>query len=87
MLLWCDDTATWADAACSKYKGTKIEWDVDECAQPYAVAPPKPRKEAVPARKVSAPVSNRFQLLNLEDNDEDEITSTFRAERSVGIAA
>ena len=54
----------------SKYKGTKIEWDVDECAQPFVVPPPKARREAPQPKK--APIANRFQLLNLDDEDEDE---------------
>jgi len=72
----------------SKYKGTRIEWDVDECAQPYSVLQSKPKREPVTTtRKVSAPAPNRFQPLNLEDDEEDEITSTFQTKRSVGIAA
>ncbi|KAK0623263.1 hypothetical protein B0T14DRAFT_515738 [Immersiella caudata] len=69
-----------------KYKGTKIEWDVDECAQPYAPVPPKPKREASQPKKTPA-AANRFQLLNIDDDDEDEITSTFHAKKSVGITA
>ncbi|KAK0646128.1 hypothetical protein B0T16DRAFT_412697 [Cercophora newfieldiana] len=70
-----------------KYKGTKIEWDVDECAQPYAPVAPKPRREVSQPKKAPA-AANRFQLLNIDsDDDEDEITSTFQAKKSVGITA
>ncbi|KAK1750670.1 hypothetical protein QBC47DRAFT_393206 [Echria macrotheca] len=70
----------------SKYKGTKIDWDVDECAQPYAMPSPRARKVAIPNRKAATAISNRFQLLNLEDDEEDEGPPAFCAE-TVGIAA
>ncbi|KAK5653110.1 hypothetical protein OQA88_9209 [Cercophora sp. LCS_1] len=69
-----------------KYKGAKIEWDVDECAQPYPPPTPKPRAQVSQPRRAPTSVTNRFQLLGLDDDDEDEITATFRAER-VGITA
>ncbi|KAK3357209.1 hypothetical protein B0T25DRAFT_566516 [Lasiosphaeria hispida] len=70
----------------AKYKGTKIEWDVDECAQPYAPAlAVKPRKEAPAPKK--APITNRFQLLNLDDQSEDEIAAPFQPKKPLGIAA
>ncbi|KAK0711566.1 hypothetical protein B0H67DRAFT_602335 [Lasiosphaeris hirsuta] len=70
----------------AKYKGTKIEWEVDECAQPYAPLPVvKPRKEALVPKK--APITNRFQLLNLDDQSEDEIAAPFQPKKPVGIAA
>jgi hypothetical protein len=70
-----------------KYKGTKIEWDVDECAQPYAPVAPKPKREVSQPKKVPA-ATNRFQLLNIDDDDdEDEITSTFQSKKSIGITA
>ena len=75
-----------ADWDYSKYKGTKIEWDVDECAQPYVLAPPKPRREA-PQPKKAAAVANRFQLLNMDDNEEEDKSSAFQSKKSVGIAA
>ncbi|KAH8683343.1 hypothetical protein BGZ60DRAFT_480633 [Tricladium varicosporioides] len=50
------------------YKGSKIEWDSDECATP--LERPKPQQENVaPKKKRDAPVMNRFQLLNMEDED------------------
>ena len=71
----------------SKYKGTKIEWDVDECAQPFVVPAPKARREAPPPKKAS--IANRFQLLNMDDEeDEDEVvTPVFRSKKAFGIAA
>jgi len=70
-----------------RYKGKKINYDVDECAQPYPQPALKPRKEVAPPRKGFAAVPNRFQLLNLDDGEDDEITATFQAKKSVGIAA
>lgn len=70
-----------------KYKGTKIDWDVDECAQPYAPLLPKPRREVSQPKKVSTAAANRFQLLNIDDDDDDEIASTFQSKKSVGITA
>ncbi|KAL2146047.1 hypothetical protein VTI28DRAFT_5386 [Corynascus sepedonium] len=72
-----------------RYKGKKINFDVDECAQPYPQPALKPRKEAAPPKpkKVFAAVPNRFQLLNLDDGDDDEIAATFGAKHSVGITA
>ena len=71
-----------------KYKGSKIEWDSDECAQPLErVQAHRPRKEAPqPAKKALNPMSNRFHLLNLEDDD-DEKMSHLAASPSVDIAA
>ncbi|KAM7197865.1 hypothetical protein V8F33_005357 [Rhypophila sp. PSN 637] len=52
-----------------KYKGTKIEWDVDECAQPFtAQQASRQRKENTMPRKPLATVTNRFQLLNTDDD-------------------
>jgi len=58
-----------------KYRGTKIEYGPDECAQPYDIDRPTklqaPRREAPPLRKGSN-MSNRFQLLNIDGEDSDE---------------
>ncbi|KAK3380367.1 hypothetical protein B0T24DRAFT_191760 [Lasiosphaeria ovina] len=72
-----------------KYKGTKIEWDVDECAQPLEPPPPpvKPRKENAALKKAPSTVANRFHLLHIDDGEEDEIAATFQSKKSVGIAA
>ncbi|KAK3340092.1 hypothetical protein B0H65DRAFT_431653 [Neurospora tetraspora] len=68
-----------------KYKAFKIDWDVDECAQPYdrLPAPKQPKEVSLP--KPAAP-ANRFQLLNLDDDGEDEIAAAFQSKKRVGIA-
>lgn len=58
------------------YKGMRIEWYADECAQPLPKMQHVPKKENVPQpiKKVSTTV-NRFQMLNLdgtEDGSEEE---------------
>jgi hypothetical protein len=55
----------------STYKGSKIEWDNDECAAPLEI-PQQYRQENVPPKKKDAPLMNRFQLLNMDDDDEDD---------------
>lgn len=54
----------------STYKGSKIEWDSDECAAPLE-RPQQYRQETAAPRKKDAPVMNRFQLLNMDDDGED----------------
>ncbi|KAK7737014.1 hypothetical protein SLS53_006770 [Cytospora paraplurivora] len=74
----------------AKYKGSRIDWDVDECAQPYEQpAQARPRKDNLAAKKADAmTMANRFHLLNLEDDgDEDEMSPDFKAKKTVGIAA
>ncbi|KAK3898773.1 hypothetical protein C8A05DRAFT_37637 [Staphylotrichum tortipilum] len=71
-----------------RYKGKKISYDIDECDQPYPPPPaPKPRKETAAPKKGLAAVQNRFQLLNLDDGEEDEIATAFQSKKSVGITA
>ncbi|EGE78564.1 hypothetical protein BDBG_07091 [Blastomyces gilchristii SLH14081] len=63
------------------YKGMKIEYYPDECADPLPKVQYVPKKVAPqpPARK-PAPMTNRFQMLNMDGaNDsegEDELTSS-----------
>ncbi|ROV98257.1 hypothetical protein VSDG_04395 [Cytospora chrysosperma] len=74
----------------AKYKGCKIDWDLDECAQPFErPTRVKHRKDTPPARKTNGKsVANRFHLLNLEDDgDEAEMSLDFSAKKTVGIAA
>lgn len=57
------------------YKGMRIEWYPDECAQPLPRMQYAPKKDnaAQPAKKVN-PMVNRFQMLNMdgtENGDED----------------
>jgi len=45
-----------------------VDWDVDECAQPYErLAVPKAKTQPAAPRKPLNPMANRFQLLNIED--------------------
>jgi hypothetical protein len=76
-----------ADKKNRRYKGKKLDYDVDECAQPYPQPAPKLRKEMAPPKKAFAAVPNRFHLLNLDDGEEDEIAATFQSKNSVGITA
>lgn len=60
--------------ACRTYKGSKIDWDDDECAAPLE-KPQVSRRENAQPKKKDAPLINRFQLLNIdgtEDGSEDE---------------
>ncbi|KAL8400241.1 hypothetical protein RB594_000575 [Gaeumannomyces avenae] len=72
-----------------KFKGSKIDWDVDECAQPLDRArPPKPRKETPPAKKPASAITNRFHLLNMDDDEDDDAAPSFaQAKGAVGIIA
>ncbi|KAL8338477.1 hypothetical protein RB601_006359 [Gaeumannomyces tritici] len=72
-----------------KFKGSKIDWDVDECAQPLDRArPPKPRKETPPAKKPASAITNRFHLLNMDDDEDDDAAPSFaQAKEAVGIIA
>ncbi|KUJ19842.1 uncharacterized protein LY89DRAFT_666691 [Mollisia scopiformis] len=56
----------------SIYKGSKIEWDNDECAAPLE-RPLQSRKENIPQKKKAAPLMNRFHLLNMDDDDNDSL--------------
>lgn len=63
------------------YKGMRIEWYPDECAQPLPKTQYIPKKEnaSLPATKLN-PMVNRFQMLNMDgsedglESDEDELT-------------
>ncbi|KAL2018919.1 hypothetical protein VTK56DRAFT_10286 [Thermocarpiscus australiensis] len=70
-----------------RYKGKKIGFDVDECAQPYPPQPAPKLRKVTPPKKTLAAVTNRFHLLNLDDGEEGEIAAAFRSKSSVGIAA
>ncbi|RYP71695.1 hypothetical protein DL771_004646 [Monosporascus sp. 5C6A] len=58
----------------AKYRGSKIEWDADECDRPFEVTqkvvtkpqqPPFPKKPPVDMR-------NRFATLRLDDDDDED---------------
>ncbi|KAK5988796.1 Negative regulator of differentiation 1-like protein [Cladobotryum mycophilum] len=54
-----------------KYKGSRIEWDVDECAQSLDRMPINHRRRSAapvpPRQQPINPMANRFELLNLDD--------------------
>ncbi|KAL6862069.1 hypothetical protein J3F83DRAFT_716887 [Trichoderma novae-zelandiae] len=58
-----------------KYKGCRIEWDVDECAQPLNQMPVMSRRRApfpvAPVARSIRTTSNRFQLLASEATSEE----------------
>ncbi|KAH7321930.1 hypothetical protein BKA65DRAFT_513285 [Rhexocercosporidium sp. MPI-PUGE-AT-0058] len=54
------------------YKGSKIEWDKDECAGPLERPYQSREKLIVNKKKENTPLKNRFELLNLDDNDGEE---------------
>jgi hypothetical protein len=61
---------------------------VDECAQPYPTLPaPKLRKETTPPKKTMTAAANRFQLLNIDGDEEDESPVAFQSKTAVGITA
>ncbi|KAF7556124.1 hypothetical protein G7Z17_g1574 [Cylindrodendrum hubeiense] len=52
----------------AKYRGSRIQWAADECAEPLAQVP-VPRRSSAPAVKTPANhMTNRFQLLDLRDD-------------------
>ncbi|KAH6661352.1 hypothetical protein BKA67DRAFT_550948 [Truncatella angustata] len=62
-----------------KYKGSKIEWDTDECEQPLETVPrqshPKPQQEL--PKKPIVKTRNRFATLRLDDDDNAETDDIF----------
>ncbi|KAK1659389.1 hypothetical protein BDP55DRAFT_733340 [Colletotrichum godetiae] len=55
-----------------KYKGSRIEWGVDECAQPLPAEPQRIQTQVPPTRRPMNPMANRFELLKLDKAEEDE---------------
>ncbi|KAM3081054.1 hypothetical protein ACMFMG_005010 [Clarireedia jacksonii] len=57
----------------STYKGAKIDWDRDECAAPLEKRQEARSEFPITKKKKDLPVVNRFQLLNMdgEENDSD----------------
>ncbi|KAK2761868.1 RNA recognition motif containing protein [Colletotrichum kahawae] len=65
-----------------KYKGSRIDWDVDECSQTlekfqYSRAPAQPLSTKTPLD----PMANRFQLLHLDDDEDDEDVASLEFQR------
>ncbi|KAI1132940.1 hypothetical protein F5Y10DRAFT_229759 [Nemania abortiva] len=63
------------------YKGSKIEWDIDECDQPFEVvqkASTKPLPHRGPSAKSTvAGTRNRFDMLRIDDDDNNESDDKF----------
>ncbi|KAL9578322.1 MAG: hypothetical protein Q9212_005791 [Teloschistes hypoglaucus] len=58
------------------YKGMRIEWYPDDCALPLPQVQNAARKENIPPPKPKASMTlNRFQLLNMDDDDTEEGSS------------
>ncbi|KAL8790812.1 MAG: hypothetical protein Q9213_000436 [Squamulea squamosa] len=63
------------------YRGMRIEWYPDECALSLPKMENTTRREMVPAPKPKqAPMVNRFQMLNMDDNVTEEESSYGDAE-------
>ncbi|RYP15212.1 hypothetical protein DL765_005851 [Monosporascus sp. GIB2] len=78
----------------AKYKGSKIEWDVDECDQPIEITPKvvsKPQQPPFP-KKPPVDMRNRFATLRLDDDDDEpddkfDTSSEFQAPSTVNVTA
>ncbi|KAK2032811.1 hypothetical protein LX32DRAFT_635889 [Colletotrichum zoysiae] len=56
-----------------KYKRSRIEWDIDECAQPLEVAQThRVQPHVLSSKRPMNPMANRFEVLKLDANDDDE---------------
>ena len=68
------------------YKGMRIEWYPDECAQPVLKTPYLPRKENMQrSTKKSNAITNRFQMLNMDGTEDG--TDDASDEETVDIPA
>jgi len=55
------------------YKGLKIEWEADECADPIQkVQPPVRNEQKKSKKKKSSTLMNRFGVLNVEDGEDED---------------
>ncbi|KAK6210159.1 hypothetical protein QIS74_11743 [Colletotrichum tabaci] len=71
-----------------KYKGSKVEWDVDECAQPLGVTQAhRAQSHTLPHKRTLSNMPNRFEVLKLDGNDDDDenIPLEFHLRASVDI--
>ena len=66
------------------YKGMRIEWYPDECAQPLPKTQHAPKKENTTSAKKFSPMVNRFQMLNI-DGTEDGSESANEEDDSTGF--
>ncbi|KAI3398464.1 hypothetical protein diail_9145 [Diaporthe ilicicola] len=72
----------------AKYKGSKIDWDFDECNQPFAPTPQsKPRQHTPTNRNPSSGITNRFNLLNIDDDGDTLSSPEFGAAKKTMLAA
>ena len=78
----------------STYKGSKIEWDSDECAALLERPRQNFEENSLPKKKKEAQLTNRFQLLNMdeedgseEDDDLDTSSIAIATSMSAGILA
>ncbi|KAK2014700.1 hypothetical protein LZ32DRAFT_603098 [Colletotrichum eremochloae] len=56
-----------------KYKRSRIEWDADECAQPLGVTQAhRVQSNVLSSKRLMNPMVNRFEVLTLDGNDNDE---------------
>ncbi|KAI0486849.1 hypothetical protein F4859DRAFT_467160 [Xylaria cf. heliscus] len=65
----------------AKYKGSKIEWDVDECDKPFEVSQKTstklPPQRVPPTKALFANTRNRFDMLRIDDDDNHESDDKF----------
>ncbi|KAI0428617.1 hypothetical protein F5Y09DRAFT_343529 [Xylaria sp. FL1042] len=62
----------------AKYKGSKIEWDIDECDQPFeAIQKTSTKPHPTPAKTSTASTRNRFDMLRIDDDDNNESDDKF----------
>ncbi|KAI1816817.1 hypothetical protein GGS20DRAFT_583163 [Poronia punctata] len=65
----------------AKYKGSKIEWDVDECDRPFeptrTTQPHLSQQRRPPVQAAAKKARNRFDMLRLDDEDNDESGDNF----------
>ncbi|EQB50889.1 hypothetical protein CGLO_09628 [Colletotrichum gloeosporioides Cg-14] len=65
-----------------KYKGSRIDWDVDECSQPLEKFQyPRAPAQSLSTKRPFDPMANRFELLHLDDDDEDEDVALLEFQR------
>jgi hypothetical protein len=72
------------------YKGLRIEWYPDECAQPLLKTPHTPRKETLQRSfKKSNPITNRFQMLNMDGTEDgtDDASAEEAGDISSGLTS
>lgn len=72
-----------------KYKTCRLDWDLDECAQPLErVQPVIVKKEPPPTKRNTSAVANRFKLLSMEAEDEDQSEPNYASPQGpIGVGA